>query len=226
MFSMNAGHFEECARTPHRYVSPAEVRVLKWSSGGLSGTLYGAGDALLLARPAVAVIGSRSASVEGVTLAGSVARELVALGYVVLSGLATGVDAAAHRSAMAVGGRTIAIIGTPLERVYPPQNAGLQEQVYKEHLLVSPFSPGTATRRWHFPARNRLMARLATATVLVEAAEASGTVHQVREGLALGRQVLVGRRIAETVGWVRELVHAGRVQVWTEPKEFVGMLIH
>jgi DNA processing protein len=114
MFSMNAGHFEECTRTPHRYVSPAEVRVLKWSSGGLSGTVYGAGDALLLARRAVALIGSRSASLEGVALAGSVARELV---YVVLSGLAAGVDAAAHRSAMAAGGRTIAVIGTPLERV-------------------------------------------------------------------------------------------------------------
>jgi DNA processing protein len=157
----------------------------------------------LLDRTAVAVIGSRRASPEGRAIAAEVACELVRCGYVVVSGLAAGVDAAAHEAAIGAGGRTIAVIGTSLDEVYPREHARLQERVFRDHLLVSPFASGTRTARWHFPARNRLMARLARATVLVEAEETSGTRHQVEACVALGRLVYARRPLAEQLTWLR-----------------------
>ena len=122
-----------------------------------------------------------------------------------MSGLAAGIDTAVHRAAIAAGGRTVAVIGTPLERAYPPENARLQEQIYSDHLLVSPFAEGTRTHRGHFPARNRVMARLAVATVVAEARENSGTEHQVRESLACGRRVFVASRLIATCPWLSAL---------------------
>ena len=129
------------------------------------GELHLAGDVALLARSAVCVIGSRRASGLSLSSAAQVAAELVARGYVIVSGLAAGIDAAAHEAAMLAGGRTIAVLGTPLDRVYPAQHAALQGRIQREHLLVSPFPLRTRTARWHFPARNRIMARLSLATV-------------------------------------------------------------
>jgi DNA processing protein len=175
--------------------------------------LHVAGDVNLVGRTMIAVIGSRQASDEALACAAEVAVELVARGYVVLSGLAAGIDAAAHRAALGAGGRTVAVIGTSLDQVYPAQHAALQERVYREHLLVSPFAAGSKTARWHFPARNRVMARLALATVLVEATEESGTRHQVAECLALGRTVFARRGLVDTLSWLRG-VRAGAVVEW------------
>ncbi len=175
--------------------------------------LHVAGDVNLVSRTMVAVIGSRQASDEALACAAEVAVELVARGYVVLSGLAAGIDAAAHRAALGAGGRTLAVIGTSLDQVYPAQHAALQERVYREHLLVSPFAAGSKTARWHFPARNRVMARLAVATVLVEATEESGTRHQVAECLALGRTVFARHGLVDTLSWLRG-VRAGAVVEW------------
>lgn len=99
-------------------------------------------------------------------MAWQVASELAAQGVVVVSGLAAGIDAAAYRGAMASGGRTIAVIGTPLDRVYPKRHAALQQTIHEQHLLLSPFALGAGTMRGHFPARNRVMARIADATVV------------------------------------------------------------
>ncbi len=140
-----------------------------------------------------------------------------------MSGLAAGVDAAAHWAAIESGGQTIAVIGTDLHRAYPTENVALQEVVYQNHLLVSPFAPGTPTRPANFPIRNRVMARLAGATVLVEAGEQSGTRHQVRECLTLRRPVLVSRS-ASRVSWVGALVAAHRVAVWDSPSELGALL--
>ncbi len=181
--------------------------------------LHIAGDASLLDRPAVAVIGSRRASEEGLALAADVAASLVAHGYVVLSGLAAGIDRAAHEGALRAGGRTIAVIGTGLDEAYPREHAALQERVWREHLLVSPFAAGTRTARWHFPARNRVMARLSVATVLVEAEEGSGTRHQVAECLALGRVVLAQRGLAGRVSWLGD-----GVTWWADAGEVVERL--
>ena len=152
-------------------------------------------------------------------MAAAVGRELVKLGVVVISGLAAGVDTAAHCAAIAAGGRTVAVIGTELGRAYPRENSLLHERIYREHLLVSPFAPGTVARPSHFPMRNRVMARLALATVVVAAGEMSGTRHQVRECLARGRSVLVSRHLVGAVTWVRELHEAGQVVAWDDPRE-------
>jgi DNA processing protein len=178
-------------------------------------TLYVAGDVALLSRACVAVIGSRAASSEACKAATRLASDLAETGFVVVSGLAKGVDAAAHRGAMSVsGGRTVAVIGTPLERAYPRQHASLQEAIYRHHLLVSPFAEGTRTTLGHFPARNRVMARLTDATVLVDAAERSGTVHQVLEAIAVGRPVFVPRRLVGQIGWITDLVNRQLVSPW------------
>jgi DNA processing protein len=180
--------------------------------------LYVAGDMRLLHRPAVAIIGSRSASTAGLLAAEAVASELAMRGHVILSGLAAGIDRAAHEGAIRAGGRTIAVIGTSLDQAYPPQHAALQERVYREHLLVSPFATGSRTARWHFPARNRVMARLSLATVLVDATEASGTRHQVEECVKLGRVVYARSALVETLGWLRG-AREGAVVGWTDARE-------
>jgi DNA processing protein len=149
--------------------------------------------------------------------------ELVQHGLVVVSGLAAGVDAEVHGTVIACGGDTIAVIGTDLDRAYPRENGALQERIYREHLLVSPFAPGTPTRPANFPIRNRVMARLTVATVLVAAGEKSGTRHQVRECLALRRPVLVSR-CTSGVSWVRDLLAAGRVAVWDHPSDLRALL--
>lgn len=172
--------------------------------------LYAAGDVTLLGAPLVAVVGSRRASPKGLRRARQLARDLARRGVVVLSGLAAGIDRAAHEAALEHGGRTIAVVGTPLERAYPAENAALQERIYKEHLLLSPFAPGTPTRPGHFPARNRVMARLALATVVIEAGDASGSLHQVAESVRAGRPVFVARAVVDDVRlawparWLRE----------------------
>lgn len=188
--------------------------------------LYAAGDLELLARPCVAVVGSREASTAGRRMAWQLASELAAQGVVVVSGLAAGIDGAAHRSAMETGGRTIAVIGSPLDRVYPKRHAELQQAIHEKHLLLSPFAPGTGTTRGHFPARNRVMARIADATVVVEAGEKSGTVHQVRESLAIGRPVLLAEGLlrGRGVSWARNIVGNRGVIIWATPRDVVELL--
>jgi len=207
-------------QAPHRassYTAPSNVQVAEGYLG--CPQLFLAGDRALLSRRAVAVIGSRTASDASLAMAAAVGRELVKLGVVVISGLAAGVDTAAHDAAIEAGGRTVAVIGTELGRAYPRENSLLHERIYREHLLVSPFAPGTVARPSHFPMRNRVMARLALATVVVAAGEMSGTRHQVRECLARGRSVLVSRHLVGAVTWVRELHEAGQVVAWDDPRE-------
>jgi DNA processing protein len=185
------------------------------------GRLHVAGDVRLLDRPGIAVVGSRRASYTGRALAADVACELVRLGLVVLSGLAAGIDATAHESAMHAGGRTIAVLGTSLDQAYPRHHATLQKRIARDHLVVSPFESGTPTARWHFPARNRVMARLANAMVLVEASETSGTRHQVQECIALGRPVLVHRTLLDhrRIDWLTRMHRSGHVDTWESSAE-------
>jgi len=159
-------------------------------------------------------------------MAWQVATELAAQGVVVVSGLAVGIDAAAHRGAMVAGGRTIAVIGTPLDRVYPKQHAPLQQTIHEQHLLLSPFAPGMGTTRSHFPARNRLMARIADATVVIEAGEKSGTIHQVRESLSIGRPILLAEGLLRGRGvtWARDIVGNRGVIIWATSRDVVELL--
>lgn len=165
--------------------------------------LFGAGNRSLLSLPSVAIVGSRKTSAEGRKRAHQLARDLFRRDIVVMSGLAEGIDEAAHVAALELGGRTIAVIGTPLERAYPASHAELQERIYREHLLLSPFEPGTPTYPGSFPVRNRVMARLALATVVIEAGDTSGSLHQVIESVKVGRPVFIARSIVDdpTLSW-------------------------
>jgi DNA processing protein len=145
----------------------------------------------------LAVVGSRKPSDEGAQRAARLAKELVARNFAVVSGLATGIDKAAHTAALDAGGRTIAVIGTPLGESYPKENAELQAHIAKEQLLVSqvpvlrystqPFK----TKRFYFPERNATMSALTEGTIIVEAGETSGTLTQARAALYQGRKLFI-----------------------------------
>lgn len=170
---------------------------------GVGAILYYSGDISLARRKCVAIVGSRKVSDEGARRAIRLARELVAAGVVVVSGLAEGVDTAAHRGAIEAGGQTIAMIGTPLDKAYPAQNAGLQEEIYSKHLLMTPFAVDTKVYRSNFPARNKSMATISDATVIIEAGDNSGSLHQVVACTQLNRPVFIARAVVSDpdVSW-------------------------
>jgi DNA processing protein len=188
------------------------------------GTVHIEGDRALLDRPGVAIIGSRRATHEGRDIAASLAAELAHSGIVVISGLAAGIDGVAHEAAMHAGGRTIAVIGTSLDSAYPREHASLQARIARDHLVVSPFASGTPTAPWHFPKRNRLMALLAQATVLVEASATSGTRHQVTACASLGRPIFVRAPLVDRLAWLNTPGVRCHVRVWREPSEATRLL--
>ena len=143
----------------------------------------------------VAVVGTRSATPEGIERARSAARDLVAAQHVVVSGLAAGIDSAAHCAALDAGGRTIAVIGTGLRGCFPRANVGLQQRLARDHAVLSQFWPGQGARRWTFPQRNAVMSGFARATVVVEASHTSGARMQARLALEHGRPVFLLRSL-------------------------------
>ncbi len=152
---------------------------------------------------AVAVVGARRASPERLRIARAIAEHLVDRGYTVVSGLAAGIDTAAHTAALARGGRTIAVIGTGLNRSYPPENAPLQRRLARESAVVSQFWPEAPPSRRSFPMRNAVMSGLTLGTVVVEASQTSGARMQARLALAQGRTVfLVDALLGQQ--WARE----------------------
>jgi DNA processing protein len=145
----------------------------------------------------VAVVGTRQPTPRGIDQARELATGLAAQGVPVISGLAAGIDAAAHTAALTAGGRTVAVIGTGIDRVYPPQNAGLQEEIVAKGLVVSQFLPGAPPTKASFPMRNAVMSGYALATVVVEAADRSGSRVQARLALQHGRHVFLVRSLLE-----------------------------
>jgi len=152
--------------------------------------LYLRGDAEpeLLARPAVAVVGARACSSYGAHVARVLGRELAAAGVVVVSGLARGIDAEAHRGALEAG-TTVAVLGCGIDRDYPRAHAELARRVAADGLVVSEYGPGVEPAPWRFPARNRVVAGLALATIVVEARERSGALITADFALELGREL-------------------------------------
>lgn len=159
--------------------------------------IWCAGDSSLVRLPSVAIVGSRNVSPEGAARARRLARELSSAGIVVVSGLAKGVDTEALTAAMEANGRTIGVIGTPLDRAYPAENKGLQEKIYRDHLLISQFESGKKVYPSNFPERNKLMAAISDATVIVEASDESGSLHQAAECTRLGRWLFIAKSLAE-----------------------------
>ncbi len=174
--------------------------------------LFVAGDTRILERGArVSIVGSRKASANGVNRAGRLAKLLVARDIVVVSGLAEGIDAAAHLGAMDSGGRTIGVIGTPLDVAYPKKHADLQNRIATKHLLISQFPIGIPTSPKCFPQRNRTMALISDATVIIEASDASGSLHQGWEALRLGRLLLIAKSVVDDrlLLWPKEMLEYG-----------------
>ena len=151
--------------------------------------LRGAGDHALLERPSVAVVGARSCSAYGAQVARSLGRELARAGLVVVSGLARGIDGEAHRGALEAGGTTVAVLGCGVDRDYPRAHAELAACVGESGLIVSEYAPGVEPAPWRFPARNRIVAGLAQATIVVEARERSGALITADLALEEGREV-------------------------------------
>jgi DNA processing protein len=147
------------------------------------------GPAEILARPSVAIVGARSCSPYGAQVARELARELAGAGVVVVSGLARGVDGEAHRGALAAGGLTVAVLGCGIDRDYPRAHADLARRVSENGLVVSEYPPGIEPSPWRFPARNRIVAGLTEATIVVEARRRSGALITADFALELGRDV-------------------------------------
>lgn len=177
--------------------------------------LFYAGDLSLLQRSSVAIVGAREVSEEGQRRARRLSRELAAEGFTIVSGLAKGVDENAHRAALEVGGRTAAVIGTPLSQAYPAQNKGLQQEIAEHHLLLTPFHEGARVFPSNFPKRNRVMAALTDGTVIIEASDSSGTLHQAVECERLGRWLFLLQSVVDNdrLEWPKRFARYNRTRV-------------
>ena len=151
--------------------------------------LYVKGDAALLSRPSLAVVGARNATPQGEANAESFSRALSEAGLCIVSGLALGIDAAAHRGGLAGPGSTVAVIGTGADRIYPARNAALARQIAEAGVIVSEFPLGIGPLAHNFPRRNRLIAGLAQGVLVVEAALKSGSLITARLATDCGREV-------------------------------------
>jgi DNA processing protein len=186
---------------------PAGLRVLAKPPD----VLYARGDLSVLDRPCVAIVGSRHPTSYGIKVAYEAAREAARAGLVVVSGMARGLDARAHRGALDGGGRTVAVLGCGFDVPYPVENLDLLEAVPRNGVLLSEAAPGTRPSKWSFPARNRVIAALAECLLVVEGKAKGGTSNTVQWMNAIGRSVLaVPGRIDELVAeGPNQLIQAG-----------------
>jgi DNA processing protein len=151
--------------------------------------LYVRGNPAVLSQPGIAIVGSRQATAQGKDNARAFAQALGDQGYVVFSGLAQGIDAAAHEGGLASAAGTVAVVGTGLDRSYPPRHAGLAARIAVRGAVVSEYAPGTPPLPEHFPQRNRIIAGLTQGTLVVEAALRSGSLITARLASEAGREV-------------------------------------
>lgn len=182
--------------------------------------LFVSGTPTTADRRSLAVVGSRQPTPGGLARARELSRHLVAHGYTVVSGLAAGIDTAAHRQALADDGRSVAVIGTGHEHAYPPENAQLQAAL---NAVWSPFRPEIGPSRHTFPERNRVMSGLALGTAIVEASMTSGTRIQARHALAHGRPVFLAQPLL-TQRWARELAERPGVHVYVKPPDVTELV--
>jgi DNA processing protein len=176
-------------------------------------------------RWAVAVVGTRKPTEEGVATAETIADALAQSGVTVVSGLAQGIDTAAHTAALRAGGRTVAVIGTGINRFYPAANKELQQRIMKDGLVLSQFWPDAPPGRHTFPMRNAVMSGYAAATVVVEAAYQSGARMQARLALQHGRPVVLTRALMHH-DWAQEYARRPGVYVVANNSELIGAVEH
>lgn len=172
---------------------------------------FAGNEELLYHKRRVSVVGSRKATKEGLIRAKIVSKALVAHDIIVVSGLAKGIDTIAHQTAIENNGSTIAVLGTPLSKAYPKENANLLETIKSKHLALSQFPEGYPLQPKNFPIRNRTMALISDATIIIEAGEKSGTRHQGWEALRLGREVFILENVADNpkITWAKEMLDYG-----------------
>ena len=182
--------------------------------------LYYVGNWDLAWSPSVAVVGTRKPSSAGLARTRKLVKSLVQDDFTVVSGLASGIDTAAHEAAMECGGRTIAVLGTPLSKAYPSENTPLQRRIAKDHLLVSQVPvkryemQSFRGNRFFFPERNATMSALTDATVIVEAGDTSGTLIQAKAALEQGRKLFVlDSCFGQGLHWPERLAAKGAMRV-------------
>ncbi len=230
---------------PHGELELAQLDIADWRAEGLGFTtfmdseypaqlreiqemppvLFWKGELLENDR-AVSVVGTRNPSEEALGFARSVTRGLVEAGVSVVAGLALGIDSAAHETALAAGGRTVAVIGTGLRRSYPPGNAELQRRIAAEGLLLSQFWPDAPPTKRSFPMRNAIMSGYGRASVIVEAGEHSGTRIQARLAVAHGRPVILTRAVTTGTTWGRDLMSKPGVVVAADADQAIDLALN
>lgn len=154
---------------------------------------------------AVAVVGTRKPSEEGLAAARDIAAKMAHLSITVVSGMAIGIDTAAHRGSLTAGGRTVAVLGSGLDRVYPASNRGLARSIERSGAVVSQFWPDMGPTRWSFPVRNIVTSGLSLGTVVVEAGPTSGARQQADHALRHGKRLYLLRRLVSAQAWAREM---------------------
>ncbi|WP_346293997.1 DNA-processing protein DprA [Sphaerothrix gracilis] len=196
--------------------------------------LYYRGNLDLLSSKAIAVVGAREASPEGIARAKKTAKLLVEGGFTVMSGLAKGIDTAAHEEAIKLGGKTIGVLGTALHESYPKQNRALQREIAKNHIIVSqvPFvqydrqcRTNFRRNRMFFPERNKTMSALSLATIIVEAGESSGSLTQAQAAVEQGRKLFILKSCFEKgLQWPNKYLAKGAIKIedGTEILEHLG----
>ena len=178
-----------------------------------------------LPSPRASIVGSRRASEKGLQTASDIASFLTRNDTIIVSGLAVGIDTAAHTSALREGGRTIAVIATSLNDSYPSRNAALQDRIMREHLVISQFKVGTRLSKKNFVLRNRTMALISNTTIIVEAKDDSGSLHQGWEALRLGRPLFIWRDVLDdpSVLVPKDMLNYGAIRL-DEPEEILSSL--
>lgn len=197
--------------------------LLSWSTS--PEVLYVKGNPKLLHINSVSVVGSRAASDEGKIRAAKLAKLLCENNFCVTSGLALGIDTAAHTGALRAGGNTLAVIGTPIDQYYPKENKQLQDFIVEHGAVVSQFSPIKPTQRFNFPARNELMSALSLATVIVEAGETSGALTQAAHCLKQGKPLFIMQNQIERndLQWPKNFLKKGAISLKSFDDLIIGL---
>lgn len=184
------------------------------------------GNKNLLDLPSISVVGSRDASAKGLALTKQFTEILVQEDFVVVSGLAKGIDTEAHKTTLRLNGKTISIIGTPFNRIYPAENKNLAYKIAQVGLLLTTAKPNETHGKHLFPRRNKLMARISKATLVIEAGETSGVKHQCAECLRNNKTLIFSKlQVDKNYKWVAAFIRSG-AQVVESQKELTEILKH
>lgn len=175
--------------------------------------------------PRVSIVGSRKASDNALEAAREITKTLVRENVLIVSGLAEGIDTSAHESTIDNDGKTVAVIGTPLDKFYPQNNRYLQQIIMQFHLVISQFPVGHPIQNSNFVMRNRTMALISDATIIVEAGDNSGSLYQGWEALRLGRSLFIWKSIIEnsSLKWPKQMMRYGAIPLYS-PKDVTESL--